>query len=236
VAKTTKNLLIGVTIAIAVVAGLSVLLGVFLARRPATVPDIRQLPVAEAEQALTDARLSLGAQSRVATVTLGAGRVLSQSPAPGEQATRRSSVDVTVSAKPEYLPLPNVVGRDAAVALQTLSDALYPTQQVDVFDAEKDAGIVLGQFPPARTTWMTGRPVALAVSVGPDDGSGVRVPNTSGQSPLQAKATLERAGLLGVGFLVNVNTPDANVVTSQLPSAGVRVRPGTTVLLLLQTR
>jgi len=236
VAKSTRRWLIGGAIAIAVVAGVSVLLGVFLARRPATVPDIRQLPVAEAEQALTDARLSLGAQSRVATVSLGAGRVLVQSPAPGSQATRRSSVDVTVSVKPEYLPLPNLVGQQAAPALKTLSDAFYLPQQVEVFGDEKDAGIVLGQFPPARTTWMTGRPVAVAVGIGPDDGSGVRVPNTAGQSPLQAKATLERAGLLGVGFLVNVNTPDGNVVTSQLPSAGVRVRPGTTVLLLLQTR
>jgi len=143
-------------------------------------------------------------------------------------------VEVTISVKPEYLRLPDLTGQDAETALATLADALYLPQQLDVFDATGKVGTVVGQFPPAETTWMTGVPVAVAVSAGPSDATAITVPDVSGRSVDAAKTILKRAGLVGAGFLVDVNTPADNTVVYQLPEGGVKVNPGAAVLLLLR--
>ncbi len=46
-----------------------------------------------------------------------------------------------------------------------LVDALYLPRRIDVFGAEAPAGTVVSQVPTAGRSWMTGRPVAYAVSV-----------------------------------------------------------------------
>jgi len=232
----TKRWLVGVSIALATILALSILGAVFLARRPATVPDIRKQPIEEANRLLAAEKLSLGAVGEIATGSVGAGRVVTQRPMPGVEVPRRSSVEVTVAVGTKPLPLPDLLGQDADAAIQTLADALYLPARVDVFDATGEVGTVVGQFPPAGTIWVTGRHVAVAVSAGPSDGTAITVPDLLGQSATEAQASLKGAGLVGEGFLVNKTTPADNVVVSQLPQGGVLVNPGTTVLMLLSAR
>jgi beta-lactam-binding protein with PASTA domain len=48
----------------------------------------------------------------------------------------------------------------------------------------------------------------------------------------EAMIALQRVGLVGNGVVRDVATPQANTLVDQLPNGGVRVSPGTTVLLL----
>ena len=81
---------------------------------------------------------------------------------------------------------------------------------------------------------MTGRPVAYAVSAGPDDGTAVEVPDVMGKTIEAAFAELRKLGLQPVDFVTGINTPADNVVVVQLPEGGLSVRPGTPVLLLFE--
>ena len=140
---------------------------------------------------------------------------------------------MTVAVAPVAADVPKVVGLDAAGAVKVLTDALYTPVGVDIFD-QGIKGAVLDQAPAAGTSWMTGRPVAVGIAAGPNDGTGVKVPNLKGQPLDKAMAALGNAGLNGSGFLTQITTPEANVVVDQLPEGGVVVRPGTTVLLLFR--
>jgi len=103
---------------------------------------------------------------------------------------------------------------------------------VDVFGLKEAQGTVVGQVPAPGTEWMTGRPVAIAVSAGPDDGTAVEVPDVLGDSVDTALSTLEQSGLVGAGAVVDPTSLESSAVTRQLPEGGAMVRPGTTVLLL----
>jgi beta-lactam-binding protein with PASTA domain len=142
-------------------------------------------------------------------------------------------VNVTVSVSPVGAEVPEVTGLESAEALRVLTEALYAPVMVDIF-GEAVVGTVLDQAPAAGTSWVTGRPVAIGVAAGPDDGTGTIVPNLKGDQLMTAKAKLEKAQLLSAGFLTQIATPETNVVVDQLPEGGTVVRPGTTVLLLLR--
>ncbi len=221
----------GVVIA-ALLGVLAVIAALVLAFRPTTVPDVRKMPLAEATTLIEQAGLAVGTQSRVATSALGEGRVLSQQPGAGARTLSRSSVDLTTSVTPAVLPVPDVVGAAADDAARTLREALYLPVTVDIFSADLPVGDVVKQVPSAGFEWLTGRPVAYAVVVGPDDGTAVTVPDVRGESIDGALAETAASGLAAQGFVRDLTSPQSNVVIDQLPEGGVMVRPGTTVLLL----
>jgi beta-lactam-binding protein with PASTA domain len=192
-------------------------------------------PIPDATALLEQAGLRVGMTGRVATSTLGAGRVLSQRPAPSASVPNRSSVDVTVAIAPMPTPVPDVTGRDAASATKSLTDTLFLPLRVDVFGTSGQLENVVEQAPTAGTDWMTGRPVAIAVAAGPAYAGAVAVPALKGKTLDASRAELAKVGLVAAGFLTNITTPQANVVVDQLPEGGVLVRPGTTVLLLLKS-
>jgi serine/threonine-protein kinase len=223
--------LVGLSIAAALVIVLLIVL--LIALKPVTVPDLNSKPIAEATALLEHVGLRLGSTSRVATTSAGSNVVIEQRPAALKRVPKRSSVDVTIAVAPVAADVPNIVGLTAADAVKVLSDALYTPVGVDIFD-QGTKGVVLDQAPSAGTSWTTGRPVAVGVAAGPNDGSGVKVPDVKGQSLDKAITTLTAARLVGMGFLTQITTPAANEVVDQLPEGGTVVRPGTTVLLLLR--
>jgi serine/threonine-protein kinase len=220
-------------IAVAAVILIVLVVALLFALRPTTVPDLGMKPVTEAAALVEQAGLKLGTSGKLATATIGAGRVVGQRPIAETRAPRRSSVDLTVSVAPVDAPVPDVVGRDTAAATLALTDALYIPLSVDVFGSAA-AGTVLDQAPSAGTSWMTGRRVAIGIAAGPDDGTGVAVPDLQGDPLEVALAKLKKVGLAGNGFVTQINDPQANVVVDQLPEGGPLVRPGTTVLLLFR--
>ncbi|MGH7358446.1 MAG: PASTA domain-containing protein, partial [Candidatus Rokuibacteriota bacterium] len=96
------------------------------------------------------------------------GLVSAQSPDPGIQADRGSTVQITVSTGPEQVPVPNVVGEDEATATQALEDAGFSVsiQNVPVVDPEED-GIVQDQDPDGGTQANPGSQVTIFVGEAP---------------------------------------------------------------------
>ncbi len=230
--KSTNNWLAIAIAALAIAVALIFALLFFF--RPTVVPDVTLKPVDEATTLIVHVGLTLGTKSELATGAVGAGLVMQQSPAPATRAPRKSSVDITVAVSPQEEPVPDLSGTDATSAAQMLTDALYLPRRVDVFGAETPVGTVVSQAPAAGKSWMTGRPVAYAVSAGPDDGTAVEVPDVMGKTIEAAFAELRKLGLQPIDFVTAINSPADNVVVVQLPEGGLSVRPGTPVLLLFE--
>jgi eukaryotic-like serine/threonine-protein kinase len=222
-----------VTIALVAVA-LVLVLGVLFVFRPTTVPDVTLRSAEDATALLVQAGLSAGTTSQLATTSVGTGLVVQQRPAAESRMPRRSSVDLTLAVAPGRIPVPDLAGLDATAANQKLSAALFLPRRVDVFGVNATPGAIVSQVPSAGAEWLTGRPVAYAVSVGPDDGTAVEVPDVMGKSIDAAFSELRELGLQPVDFVTNIKTLDANVVVSQLPDGGLKVRRGTPVLLLFE--
>jgi beta-lactam-binding protein with PASTA domain/tRNA A-37 threonylcarbamoyl transferase component Bud32 len=144
-----------------------VVLNVSKGRQMVDVPDV----LLQSEQS---AREELSAAGLRASVTYTAsseveeGLVISQDPAPGEQAPRGSAVAIVVSTGPETATVPNVVGQQADTAEQNLEDAGFevevqtqpvadPAQENVVLDQDPNGGseapegstvtILVGDFP-----------------------------------------------------------------------------------------
>jgi serine/threonine-protein kinase len=226
----SRNRWYTISLVVAVIA--IVLIGLaFFAFRPAMVPQFVGTPASDVASNVAQAGFTLGSDAQVATANVGAGIVLQQRPAAGSSARRRSAIDVTSSVAPVKSQVPAVTGTEVVRAQETLSAALFVPLVVDEFIEKTPAGTVIEQFPIAQKEWMTGQPVALGVSVGPDDGTALKVPNLMGMTPEEVGVVLDRAGLTGNGIVRDLGEAEANEVVAQLPQAGTLVRPETTVLM-----
>jgi len=229
--KTTRWLVWAVVVVAVVVL---CVLGAVYYFRPTPVPDLRLKTVAQATALVDQVGLALGEVSKVATTAVGDGLVASQSPGPGSRAPRHSSVAVITAVQPVPASVPSLSGMEAEVASETLAAALFLPLRVDLFDTADPVGRVIGQLPEPGTSWTTGRPVAFGVAAGPDDGTGVKVPDVEGEVLDDAAAAMEAAGLGSYAVVRDVKEAQANRVVRQLPAAGAVVRPGTTVLIYLE--
>jgi serine/threonine-protein kinase len=92
------------------------------------------------------------------------GLVAAQSPDPGVEAPRGSTVQITVSTGPELLPIPDVVDEEMTNARAILRDAGFRSDVIrqDVDDPELD-GIVLSQEPVGGTEAPEGTTVTIVV-------------------------------------------------------------------------
>ena len=187
---------------------------------PTTVPEVRNLPEAEAVTVLDQAGLTAVVRREFDAEVPG-GRAIGTDPEAGDEASRGTDITLRVSTA---LVVPEVVGRPREQALAALSSAGFEPQ-------ERGDG--------------AGQPGATVVSVRPGTGSlvpasdnqvivqltaRVVVPNVVGLSVGQARQVLADAGL---GSEVNQLFGDSSSrVVAQFPGAGRAVRPGIDVRLM----
>ena len=100
-----------------------VILRVSAAPEPVKVPDITQMTVGEARAALAEVDLTVGSVQSQADDAVEQGLIISQSPAPEEEAPAGSAVDVVVSSGPETVEVPNVICDDLEVARDKIRGA-----------------------------------------------------------------------------------------------------------------
>ena len=92
------------------------------------------------------------------------GLVSAQSPDPGIQADRGSTVQITISTGPDVVPVPDVTGMEAAEARAALEEAGFRPRGVARDTAEpSEEGIVLEQDPPGTTEVERGSTVTIFV-------------------------------------------------------------------------
>src|SRR5579875_1728572 len=92
--------------------------------REVAIPDLSGLTVAQASEAALHSGLDLNIENKFYSRTVPAGRILSQSPAPGSRVRRGWQLRVTESLGPQQVTIPDVVGepvREASLDLRKSS-------------------------------------------------------------------------------------------------------------------
>ena len=194
------------------------------------VPDLRGLEFEAVLEVLDDGGFEVGMVDSIRHPDRPEGRILGQSPLPGQTAIRGAEVDVTVSTGPERRPVPDVVRLPPDRARQVLEGSGFEVE-VDSVDADVPAGWLAGVFPEAGTEVTLPGEVTLEVSLGP---ATVEMPLLTGLNRDEAERILEERGLfvLEVEHRFPLGFGGATVVTHD-PPAGEEVDRGTPVRLVV---
>ncbi len=151
--------------------------------------------------------------------------ILSQDPGGGE-AERGSTIEVTVVGT-QVADVPGVVGATRAAAEQELEGAGFEVQTEERESSFEEEGLVMGQQPGAGERVETGSEVTITVGTGP---STVEVPDVTGNTPAQAAAILQEAGLqLGSqSEEYSAGVAEGSIIY-QTPAGGESAEPGSAV-------
>jgi serine/threonine-protein kinase len=131
-----------------------------------TVPRVLELPLDDARASLERAELRARVADPRSHPTVARGVVIWQDPAPGTAVPMNTPVDLTPSAGPATVAVPDLEGfvvRDAAAVLKAAGLAVG---QIDTIAAPGEGNVVLGTRPSAGTGRQRGGAVDLIVTSG----------------------------------------------------------------------
>ncbi len=192
------------------------------------VPDLRGMAMSEARQALLGAGLEIGRVDSIQHPQMTEGRVVGQSPLPGQLALPGGPVEFSVSLGPERRPVPDVSRLVAGRAMTVLETTGFQVQ-VDSVESDLEAGRVVETMPAAGEEVAVPSDVILRVSLGPPL---VLIPVLVGMQEEQALAILDSLGLqvgeIQPRFRFGFNQGE---VLGQHPEAGEEVPQGSLVRL-----
>jgi eukaryotic-like serine/threonine-protein kinase len=195
------------------------------------VPDVRNLPSAEAEHKLKQAGFKPDAQSRSST-SVESGKVISTEPSQGVPLLAGSPVTVFVSTGPPQVEVPEVVGQSETEARGSLRAAgLHVGAVTKREEAGQTAGTVLSQSPTAGSSVRSGEAVSLTVVKASQE---VAVPRVVGKKQERAEGEL-----IGAGFVVKSSTrtvtseAEVGLVLQQTPAGGTKAKRGATIKLIV---
>jgi len=144
-------------------AGTEVVIRVSQGTEQVAVPDVLDQTEESARQELQQAGFEVSVVEAPDDDT-PEGLVSAQSPDPGIQADRGSTVQITISTGPDVVPVPDVTGMEAPDARSALEGAGFRPRGVaqDTTDPDEE-GIVLDQDPPGTTEAERGSTVTIVV-------------------------------------------------------------------------
>ncbi|MBS4785331.1 MAG: Stk1 family PASTA domain-containing Ser/Thr kinase [Clostridiales bacterium] len=163
-----------------------------------------------------------------------AGQIYEQSPSQGRTVKVGSSVSVKVSLGTELATVPDVLGKEAAVAESELIGAGFTVQRVDVYNDLVPSGLVCGTNPGGSSQVPAGIAVKMEVSMGPETAT-TTVPDLGGEDLDTARDLLEEAGLSVGNITYRANESDTDTVIGQSPSPSSEVSEGSYVDLTLSS-
>ena len=156
------------------------------------------------------------------------GTIASQTPLPGSQASRGTSVQAVISRGVAQVQVPNLVGlRPEDAARQIATAGLQVGPQKTVASATVAAGMVAQTEPAAGSPLSPQGVVTLVVSSG---GASKTVPRVTGMRLSRARKVLEDAGFT-VGKVHYDSDDDrmGGVILRQQPAENTAAAPGTPV-------
>lgn len=202
------------------------------ARTVVTVPNLRELPLSQARDEAQDWELMLETTDSLPHPEIDAGRVLMQSPLPGQEVPPGTAVQVILSSGRARHPVPQLAGLSREQAEQVLrATGMEPV--VEELNDMSRAGLVVGTVPAAGSTVPVPASVRLQVSLGPPL---VEVPDLVGAQEVDLPAILTPADLrLGeVVRELRLMDPEGQVMAQQ-PAAGDSVPAGSEVDVVVTT-
>lgn len=196
--------------------------------RFATTPPL----VGLTEQAATDSLVAAGFRVAVEpeqrfSEEVAAGLVLTQTPVPGNEVRKGSTVSLALSRGPDRRVLPQLVGTTQQQATAALAGVGLAVGAVTQQFSSRETGTVLATDPPAEAQLPPGSPVALVVSKGVEM---LSVPAVQGKPRGVAEKALADAGFKTVTTEVFNETAEKGLVIEQSPASGKAAR-GSTVTL-----
>ena len=126
------------------------------------VPELFGQTPDQAAAILERAGLELGRQAETSSEEIPEGQIVGQQPLPGTSLKRGSSVAVTVSTGSALVPVPNVTGQPVETAQETLYNAFFYSEVVEV-ESDLPVGTVVSTNPAPGTPVD---PYAVTVTVG----------------------------------------------------------------------
>jgi serine/threonine-protein kinase len=134
------------------------------------VPDLYGNTPDQAAALLGDVGLELGAVSEDYSADVAEGGIMYQDPAAGASVEPGSAVNVTTSLGPEQVEVPDVYGLDLATAQDTVANAGFYYEVVEVEPSnDEPAGTALSTEPAAGTLLDPGATVTIYHSSGPPE-------------------------------------------------------------------
>ncbi|MEM7762975.1 MAG: PASTA domain-containing protein [Pseudomonadota bacterium] len=191
-----------------------------------SVPNVLDLPEAQAVTDITDATLQVGTVSGEASDVVPFGSIIEQTPIGGAMVSANTAVDLVVSLGPANIAVPDLAGLSEAQATMALTDLGLVVGEITT-EASVDvaAGGVITQDPAPMTLVAGTTAVSLVISVGANP---LPVPNIVGLTEDQANAVLPNAGLeIGVVTRRFDNVIPQFEVISQGTPPGTLVEPDT---------
>lgn len=188
--------------------------------------------VAEAE------RLGLVVQLEQVASTLPEGRVLAQSPEPGNELRRGQVIVLQVSKGGELHAVPDVKGMtltEAQAEIRTQGFALGDV--VKIRERNVKAGEVIAQSPSSPAKVRAGRKIDLLVQDGASANGVITVPDVNRMTEKEAREVLTAAGLKvqGVDRVYSPLLPEGLAIETR-PGTGSTLRAGQGVILKLATQ
>ena len=200
---------------------------------PATVavPTVTGQDEPTARAAIEGAGLVVGAVATEASPTVPVGQVIRSDPAGGAQVERGSAVNLAVSAGPDTIAVPTVVGLTEDRATSALRTAGFTNITSAPVDSLEDEGTVVGVSPAEGSQAAPGAPIRLQVSTGT-----IEVPDVTGRPEGEARDALAEAGFSAGQITTNSverdDVPQGTVVETD-PGPGADVGAGDRITLLV---
>lgn len=211
------------------------------------VPSLIGLDANAATRTLQSYQL-LSGQVRYSAPTAIPQYVVAQNPAAGAVVTVRSYVSYTLAPNETYVQpqpqpqppaqarVPALVGLNQDQARATLASVGLSLGAIRWSHSDTASGVIIAQSPEAGTVVAPGSAVSVALSSGPEPVVmvSVSVPSVANLPIDAAQAEILRAGLrVGSIKYEQVRRYRPGTVVSQEPAAGLNVRPGTQVDLVV---
>ncbi len=194
--------------------------------RTVEVPQVTDMTLLEANEALNKAGLYLKIEGEDYDPTVQSGKILRQDVPAGNKVKERRAIRVVVSKGPRVFSLPLLVNDtlpDAETAL--LEKGLKIGRTISVHSDSVEKGRVVAQSPEPDER-LTG-PITVLVSLGPYEVT-YYCPDFQNKSLSEVKETAGKLGLT-----VETKGP-GDLVTGQKPKPGALVRTGDTIYLDMQ--
>lgn len=134
-----------------------------------SLPRVLELPEAEARSTLTELGFRPRLEGERPSDSFPRGTVIWQDPPPGTILEPNAPVQLTISAGPTLVAVPDVVGMALPQAAQIFAAAGVRFGQVDTVAGGKETGIVVTTRPAAGVGRPRGSTIVIVVSRGPED-------------------------------------------------------------------
>jgi eukaryotic-like serine/threonine-protein kinase len=193
------------------------------------VPQVAGLTLKSAQGRLTKAGLKSSVREE-SSDTVDKGRVISATPAEGQQVDKGSEVALVVSTGPEQVDVPDETGKSFDEASSELEAAGFKVTRKDQETADEDPGTVLSQSPKGGGQAPKGSAVTLTVAKEP---SQIDVPDVTGEDQGDAISRLSSAGFEIRRQEKDVDSPEGDGVVIQQDPPGGKAKKGSTVTIVV---